>query len=167
MQSSQELKLNWKPFPQTVNMLYVAVFERERYLYSANTSNSLAVLAAAPEARVVNSISCMFIFVAWNILWLSLCAVSAVVKQADRVTSSIAAGENFNSAEPPSLTAQKSTDWYHPSNSCVSFLTKLGNCFFVFKSFKSLYCDASLFLSFWIYVRQIALGYRLKIESMN
>lgn len=63
---------NWKPFSQTVKMLHVAVFERERYLYSANTSNSLAVQAAAPEARVVNSISCMFIVVARNILWLFL-----------------------------------------------------------------------------------------------
>lgn len=42
--------------------------ERERYLCSASTSNSLAAWAAAPEARVVNSISCMFIVVAPNIL---------------------------------------------------------------------------------------------------
>lgn len=95
-------------------MLYVAGFERERYLCTANTSNSLAVqAAAAAEARVVNSISCMFIVVARNILWLFLAAslrLGAVVKQADRVTALITAGENFNSDAPPSHTTQRSVN---------------------------------------------------------
>lgn len=55
-----------------MTLLYVAVAEKERYLYSASTSNSLAAKAAAPETRVVNSISFMFIVVATNILWLFL-----------------------------------------------------------------------------------------------
>lgn len=59
-------------FSLTIKMFYEAVAERERYLYSASTSNSLAAKAAAPEARVVNSISFMFIVVAPNIPWLFL-----------------------------------------------------------------------------------------------
>ena len=117
-------------FPPTVKMLHVAVFERERYLRSANTSNSLAVQAGAPEARVVNSISCMFIVVARDILRLFLCAVGrrvgAVVKRADGVAALITAGQNFNSAAPP----QRSANWYHPSPPEYLFLTQLGNWFF-------------------------------------
>lgn len=92
---------SWKSLSRTVKMLCASVSEKERYLYSASTSKSPAAQAAAPEARVVNSISCMFIVVVPDALWLFLPAGGAVpwlVKQANGVTAVIMAGGNFPSA---------------------------------------------------------------------